>query len=271
MVHERKFNVKPTPRSSKLIVCLILTLIIALTTMTCSPVRLSQPVSAWVDQNNNLKKDQGEPPLEGVQFNAYDTINGDATLRDSAITDWEGKAILSFDKPASGPIKISIDAIPPEGYQPIEKGSKRIKNFGDSDKPPIEFGFSRVAGIESPTPKPPALDCTIYSIKSEDFAYDSKIGLWAANFDGAAKYSSENNTWQNFPQLPENSSLVQGIEIDPTGEVFLRTWDSIAKLVNDQWQPSEKNRSIEEWVHSFGESSDGTIWYAVPAPPKFLL
>jgi hypothetical protein len=267
MVHERKFNVKPTPSSSKLIICLILTLIIALTTMTCSPARLNQPVSAWVDQNNNAKRDAGEPPLEGVQFNAYDTKNRDATLEDSAITDWDGKAILSFDKPANTSIKISIDAIPPEGYRSLVTGLKSIKNFGDVKNPPIDFGFTQLAGFLSPTPKTPGLDCAIYPLKDEDIgvenlAYNSNLGLWAINLDGGViVFSGSKYPLRTFPPLQEYSGSDTSVDIHPNGSIFLRADSYIAQYKNDQWKVYKFSNIMHSMFTTLSTTADGNYWF----------
>lgn len=267
MVHERKFNVKPPPHRLKLFVCLILSLIVAITTLSCSPVGWSQRVSAWVDENKNAKRDAGEPPLEGVIFHAYDTNNGDTTLEDSAITDWNGKALLEGDRPANGSIKISIEAIPPEGYQSLANGLKRIKNLGDDTIPPINFGFTQVAGFLSPTPKTPALECTIYPLKAEDTAvenliYDSNLGLWIINFDGGVtEFSASKYPWKTFPPLQEYSGLDTEVDIHPNGSIFLRVDPYIAQYKNAQWIVYKYSNIMHSMFPTLGTTTDGNYWF----------
>jgi hypothetical protein len=259
--------VKPPPRSSKLIVCLILILIVTLTTITCSPAGMSQPVTAWVDQNNNAIRDVGEPPLEGVQFNADNTKYGDITLEDSAITDWNGEAILRFNRSDCDSIKISINASLPEGYQPFDTDSKRIKNCGGDKPHPIDFGFIQLAGFPSPTPKIPGFDCVIYPLKEEDIgvenlAYNSKLGLWAINFDGGViVFSASKYPLRTFPPLQEYSGSDTSVDIHPNGSIFLRADSYIAQYKKDQWIVYKFSNIMHSMFTTLSATADGNYWF----------
>jgi len=227
---------------------------------------------AWVDQNANGTRDVGEPPLEGVHFRVYDTTRGNAEVGSRAITDWYGRTTLLVWLPGCPSAKFSVGAEPPEGYLPIVDAPIPIEGSGYGSDAPIDLGFVRVAGYPSPTPYIPGLECTLYPIEAEDFAMASDLRIWAASWHGAAQYSPEGDTWHTLPELPEQAGLVEGIDIHPSGQVALRSYNSVAHLEDGHWRLTEYDfRSIDNLVPSFGASADGTLWYAVAAPPDMLV
>jgi hypothetical protein len=121
----------------------------------------------WVDSNENNVWDEGELPVEGVEFQVNDTRNNYLDVGSSAISDWEGNSRVLVWLPGCPSAKFEVLAIPPAGYYLLSDQALKIKGVGYGSDDPILFPVQREIGFPTSTPYAPKLQCDTYPIGAE--------------------------------------------------------------------------------------------------------
>jgi hypothetical protein len=109
---------------------------------------LAHSVLAWVDENGNGKRDEGEPALEGVSFYYIylkdEVQNGYRKASTPVYSNQSGRAkVYSGMVACSTTADYALRAVPPPGYQPVTSQIVPIIETED-DTADLLFGFSRI-------------------------------------------------------------------------------------------------------------------------------
>jgi streptogramin lyase len=230
------------------------------------------PVSAWIDENGNNIWDEGEPPLEGVQFHVNDIRNDYKDVGGRAESDWNGKAKVFVWLPGCPSARFEVYAVPPLGYKPVNDKAVQITGAGYGRDDEIQFGFVRVEGYLTPTPYISRLNCITYSRSVEDMTTAHDGIIWMVNGDGAVSYDSQSYTWRSFPASSPTPALFDQIQVGDNGAVWINDqWDEAARLQESEWTYfAGENNLVAASEPSIGNTPDGEIWFAPKAPPDIL-
>lgn len=231
----------------------------------------SAPILTWIDANENGVWDEGELPVEGVKFQVNDTQNNINDVGDIAISDWEGKAQAFVWLPGCPSAKFEVLAFPPEGYDFVSNQVVEISGSGYGSEEPILFPLILKSGFSIPTAYAPKLECKTYSIGAEEFKIAPNGSVWAVTWDSGAVYERERDAWKTIPFNHDLMTLPENIDIGSDGDVWIRSWNGIGQLQNDEWViHSLENSFGDNIVSSINYLDERGLWFAVPAPPDMF-
>ncbi len=114
---------------------------------------ITATVDAWIDENANGAWDDGEIPLEGVEFHVDDILNSYTDVGNRSISNQNGKASIDVWLPGCPKTRFELYAMPPSGYRLTTKARLRMGGVGyRGNGDPLRFGFTPLR--ETPTPAP---------------------------------------------------------------------------------------------------------------------
>ncbi|RIK30471.1 MAG: hypothetical protein DCC56_09105 [Anaerolineae bacterium] len=231
----------------------------------------SAPILTWIDANENGVWDEGELPVEGVKFQVNDTQNNINDVGDIAVSDWEGKAQAFVWLPGCPSAKFEVLAFPPDGYDFVSNQVVEIHGSGYGSEEPILFPLALKPGFSIPTAYAPKLECKTYPLGAEEFKIAPDGSVWAVTWDNGALYEHERDTWKTIPFNHDLMTLPENIDIGSDGDVWIRSWNGIGQLQNDEWVIHSMEDSFgDNIVSSINYLDERGLWFAVPAPPDMF-
>jgi len=223
--------------------------------------------TAWIDENRNGIKDDGEPPLSDVQFFVDDTDNKYTDVGGDSITNWKGESRLSVWLPGCPKTKMEVYPQIPLGYELTT--SPRLKG-GKSDET-YEFGFAYLPGVPTATPLPPAPVCKSYKVgladKNEltDLAISPDGTVWVSVFDvGVSKFAPESDGWVKYTTsegLVDNH--VDSITIAGNDAVWFATRGGASRFDGSTWQSfTMADGLVNDIVWKIAVGNNNLVWFA---------
>lgn len=249
----------------RLIVILILLILIMFTTGCCMPLAdciWDATGEAWVDENANGIWDEGEPPLEGVEFHVDDILNGHADVG-RATSDWDGKANISVWLPGCPKARFEVYAEPPSSYRLTTDVRLPVEGTGYGDSGPFRFGFALLPGFPTPTPYTRSLQCKAYNQEARDIGISPDGSVWAVSWDGVSQYNPTSDVWHSYEvDVPDTPRLFDDIAVGSDGVIWIIASDRLmARFAESNWTTyTEEKKLIPGSDPSIGTTPDGIVW-----------
>jgi streptogramin lyase len=220
-------------------------------------------VEAWVDENANGIWDEGEPPLEGVEFHVDDVLNG-YTNMGNAISDWKGIARISLWLPGCPKARFEVYAEPPTGYRLTTDARLPAEGEGYGGSGPFRFGFAPLPGFSTPTPHTRSLQCRAWNPGAQNFGLGPDGSVWAVSWDGVSLYDPVRSIWHAYEiDLPDGQRPYDEIIIGGDGVIWIMDQiRSLARFAESDWTIyTEEEKLIPGSDPSIGAAPDGTVWF----------
>ncbi len=219
-------------------------------------------IFVWNDANRNGKLDNGEQPLSRVKVG----VGSAETLTDESgwATPVEFTAGCCSKSCMRGEMAV---AYAPPGYEPTTPAELPLTEMNGQS---FQFGFALDPNLPSPTPYLPKLACQPYpGINAQGMAAAPDGTIWAALYDGAARYDARTDQFITYTGPP---GLYEKITVDEGGAVWIAVdWDITSRFFHSAWTTYSKDSLLAGSDWSLGATPDRTVWFRVHAPPDQLV